>query len=211
MLKEAGLRLETAPDAQAALDSVGKGWLFVGVLSAVAGTIFLFFKNGSPLFLADVGLQILAGILLPRSRSRLLAVLLLLYSFLTFGATIGNRLTGASDEGGNVLLAIFVVLIGFRGVWAAFAFHRAARSVVNWMNVAIVLGIYLAESIAVFLLGVLVACGFELAELEVSDNGLGGLMMVLVTAFWGGTYLLVRRRLAWIRPSQAERDACQQP
>jgi hypothetical protein len=150
--------IKTEERAAAVLGKLGKGWyVFAGFEAAVylsllvGGQLALFVLR---LFLqpgaGDVVLCAIAGYFLPRTRSRLFAIALLLYAIGNAGAGVGLWIEGGIRTIFSTL--IFQLLLALRCVQVTMTYHSKAGSVTIWKNVAIIVALQIG-SILVVLIG----------------------------------------------------------
>jgi hypothetical protein len=195
--------IDSEHEASAVLSELRKPWYGYGALQALL-TIFLWWKGtGSLGGVADGLVCILAGYFLPRTRSRVFAAALFVYVLGCAALTIAARF-GAAAGGRNVFLAAIMVLVGFRGIQATRAYHRAVGSTTVWRNVAIVTALF-ALATALALAGCIAAMvGLQIIRgRELSDDATGSLGLVAVSLAFGLVHLLARRRLPFTMPGNA--------
>jgi hypothetical protein len=193
--------IESAADADALLVTLGRGLYAIAALQAVFGA-FLAWQSGSAAVFGDVVFWLVAGFLLPRTRSRILAVMVLLAALGVAATTFGARFGGGTG-GKNIVLALLLVGVGVRAVIATVRYHRFQQSRVWWRNVAIFGALYGTAVAAVFVFGMIGMAISEAIGFEWSDAAAGvwlmwfnGLSVLIV-------YFIARRWLPLLRPQPA--------
>jgi hypothetical protein len=188
--------IDSEEAASTVLSELRKVWYGYGALQTVLALFLWSSGSGSLASLADGMMCVLAGYSLPSTRSRVLAWSLFVYAFGCAALTVSAHF-GASQGGRNVILAAIMIVVGFRGIQATRAYHRAVGSVTVPRNVAVVTallvlttGVVLVGSI-VGLVGVQILRGGR----PVSDDALGSVVMIALLLAIGGVHLLTRRRL----------------
>ncbi len=107
-------KIETREDALKALRDCAGGFFVVAGLQALLGALL------APSLIIDAVVLAVLAFILRQWRSRVAAVLLLILSVMILGVTVGNRLGVVSQGGGNIFLAIIMVLVGIRAAQATF-------------------------------------------------------------------------------------------
>lgn len=185
--------IRTEQRAVAALDELAKGWYALASLQAIGMAQER--KPCQPVnTVSDLVLQALGGYLLPRIRSRVLAIVLLLYG-------IGNVAAAYLGFMGarNVIRTVFQLLVGFRGAQATMVYHSKAETVTVWKNVAIIGAMLLAAAFIVILGGLVARDVAEaLFALKISGDIVGAVVYMALLA----VHLKTRRRFPCVvRPS----------
>jgi hypothetical protein len=143
--------IETEQDAIKALREISKAWYAVAAITGLAG-LLLYFSSSKSVAVnvwADACLYVAAGKYLQERKSRAFAIFLLLYSLLVTGLTIAAMAGIYKGAGGkNIVLAIIVVAMAYRGVKATYVYHSSVHSIVRRKNVAVVWGSALLAIIA---------------------------------------------------------------
>lgn len=190
--------INSVADADAVLSELRKALYVVAALQGVFGA-FLATRGGTLEFVGDVAFCLFAAFLLPRTRSRGLAVFVLVWAVGGAGVTLAARF-GKASGGRNVFLALLVVGLTVRGVLATMRYHRLRGSRVWWRNVAIVTSLYVAAAVVVFVAGVI---GFAISEaigFEWSDAATGMWLMWFTGLSALVIYLASRRWLPLLVP-----------
>lgn len=187
--------IQTEQPAGSLLDELAKGWYALAGLQAfgMIGRAFM----GQPVnYVSDLVLQALGGYLLPRSRSRVLAVVLFLYGI---GSVVAAHL--GFLEARNVFRTIFQLLVGFRGVQATMVYHSKAGSVPIWKHVAMVwIMLFLATLILIPVFAFVRGFGEALFARKISGDILGAMHYMTLLA----VHLMTKRRFPMVvRPLSA--------
>ena len=175
-----------AQDAAGILRDLSKGWYALAAIQAVLGLILYFSWAGGLEFVADAALLAAAGYFLTTRKSRALAIAILVYALLIAAVTAAARL-GMEEGGRNVILAIFAIWLGYRGVRASFVYHARLGSKTRWLNVAIVT---LIAAPAAFVVGFVLAVflGDQVTEEEMGWIALAAAPITAAAMIAGLTY-----------------------
>ncbi|PYR16373.1 MAG: hypothetical protein DMF98_28150 [Acidobacteria bacterium] len=79
-----------------------------------------------PSLIIDAVLIAVLAFILRQWHARFAAVVLLLMSLVILGTTVANRIGVTSQGGGNIFLAVLMVLVAFRSVRATFILAKKA-------------------------------------------------------------------------------------
>ncbi len=115
-------KIETREDAVKAVRDCAGGFFVVAAIQGVLGALLI------PSLIIDALIIAVLAFILRQWHSRFAAVLLLLMSVLILGTTVGNRIGVTSQGGGNIFLAVLMVLVAFRSVQATFILAKRAAS-----------------------------------------------------------------------------------
>jgi len=115
-------KIETREDAVKAVRDCAGGFFVVAAIQGVLGALLI------PSLIIDALIITVLALILRKWHSRFAAVLLLLMSVLILGTTVGNRIGVTSQGGGNIFLAVLMVLVAFRSVQATFILAKRAVS-----------------------------------------------------------------------------------
>jgi len=143
-------QLVDAGDATRVLEKLGKGWYAFAAIITVVGLVLIFIAQGSWAFIGDALLCAAAGYCLPRYKSRAFAVFLFIYSVAVGILTIATRLGQYKGMGQNIVLAMFLILTGYRGVVATFVYHKNLGTRIQRRNTAIAVGACLLMAVLSF-------------------------------------------------------------
>ena len=178
--------ITSAQDAADILRNLSKAWYALAAIQAVLGLILYFFEAAGFEFVADAMLLAAAGYFLTTRKSRALAIALLLYALLIAAVTAAARF-GMEEGGRNVILALFAIWLGYRGLRASFVYHARLGSRTRWLNVAIVTLIAAAAAAVVgFILAVIL--GDQVTEEEMGWIALGAAAITVAVSIAGLTY-----------------------
>ena len=171
-------------DASQVLSDVSKGWYAVAAITAVAYTFLFYMGSTSGEFLLDVLICLLAGYYLPQRKSRAFATVLLIYAGVVAALTFASRAGLYEGTGGkNIVLVLILFAMAYRGVRAAFVYHRSINTTISWKNVLIVWIVALFLGGIVFLGVVIGAVIYEHnTGLEMSDQAYGMWAMPLLSS-----------------------------
>ena len=115
-------KIETRDDALKAVRDCAGGFFVVAAIQGVLGALLF------PSLIIDALVIAVLAFILRQWHSRFAAVVLLLTSLLILGTTVGNRIGVTSQGGGNIFLAVLMVLVAFRSVRATFILAKRAAS-----------------------------------------------------------------------------------
>jgi choline-glycine betaine transporter len=107
-------KIETRDDALKAVRDCAGGFFVVAAISGLAGAFLV------PSMLIDAVLIGAFAFVLRTWHWRLAAIVLLVMALFILVSTVGNRLGITSQGGGNIYLAVLMVLVGIRSVQATF-------------------------------------------------------------------------------------------
>jgi len=113
-------KIETREDALKAVRDCAGGFFVVAAIQGVLGTLLF------PSMIIDAVLIAVLAFILRQWHSRFAAVVLLLMSLVILGTTVANRIGVTSQGGGNIFLAVLMVLVAFRSVQATFILAKKA-------------------------------------------------------------------------------------
>jgi len=113
-------KIETREDALKAVRDCAGGFFVVAAIQGVLGALLF------PSMIIDAVLIAVLAFILRQWHSRFAAVVLLLMSLVILGITVGNRIGLTSQGGGNIFLAVLMVLVAFRSVQATFILAKKA-------------------------------------------------------------------------------------
>jgi hypothetical protein len=157
--------IENRNDAFQVLNDVSKGLYIIASIYLIIG-IFLFFTRNLPAIIFNILICLSAGYYLPTRKSRSLAIILFVYSFLfTIDAFVSFIWLYKPGLGGkSIFLAVIVLLMSYRSIIATNMYQRALNVKISWKNVSITLLISLIILIITFCFYVLLmnSYGFNL-------------------------------------------------
>ena len=157
--------IKNESDAIQVLGSISKLWYFMSVLYGIIGLVLIVINKLSGAFIFDVLICLYGGYYLLNQKSRTFAIFLfsyaLLITILTIMSNIGVYTEGMGGK--NIILALSMVAMGYRGVWATYVYHRSVNSKISWKNVLIVFFIIVLLSVILLLafMFILVTFNFE--------------------------------------------------
>lgn len=192
--------ITTQEDAERVIKDLAKGWYALAGLQAVVGLILFFSGKNSVNFISDVPVLLLGGYFLQKNKSRTFSFVLLAYALSIAGLTIASRL-GQYEGGKNVVLALLLVWIAYRGVRATFVYHAQLRSEIIWKNVAIVSSIAIAITLVVFVLAVFAFVIIEQRGLQIgtADDTIGMYLLGGIIAALSICFITLPRRFPTTR------------
>jgi hypothetical protein len=103
-------KIESREDAQKMVRDASYAFYFMAVLQGVIGCFIL--KS----MVVDGVLYAILAFFLHKFSSRIAAVLLFLMTFISFAVTIMNKIGASNQGGGNIILAIIVLIISVRAI-----------------------------------------------------------------------------------------------
>jgi hypothetical protein len=121
--------IRTKEDAEGALKEVSKALYVFAVLQLILGVGLLGMVFGNPAFLLgllDVAVYAIAAYLLPKNKSKPLAMLIFVVTILTAGMTLLAR-GGVFVGGQNIILATLAIYVGYRAVLATSVYHKGPQ------------------------------------------------------------------------------------
>jgi len=114
-------KIETRDDALKAVRDCAGGFFVVAAIQGVLGAILF------PSMIIDALLIAVLAFIIRQWHWRFAAVVLLLMSLVIVVTTVGNRIGATSQGGGNIYLAVLMVLVAFRSVQATFILAKKGR------------------------------------------------------------------------------------
>lgn len=207
--KKSGLFEKITPlNAEKVILSIGKVWYILAALQAVIYGFLIYIGKSPVSDMIDPVFCLIGGYFLSGRRSRSLAIALLLYALACLAITLQNKF-GNGGGGRNVWLAVFVVIVGVRGVQATWVYHESLGSKTIWKRV---IGVYAVTVLAsVFTLFVGLVAYYVAAKIwpgfSLADDELGGAMIVLLILTVAGFVAL----LTWQYPFTMHPTTAQSP
>jgi hypothetical protein len=200
-------------DASQILGDVSKGWYAIAAITAVGYTFLFYMGATGGEFLLDVLICLLAGYYLPQRKSRAFAIVLLIYAGVVAALMFASRAGLYEGTGGkNIVLVFFLVAMAYRGVRAAFVYHRSVNTTISWKNVLIVWIVALFLGSVVFIaLAIGVAIYERNSGLEMSDQAYGIWGMLPLTVVLTITFVLLTRIFPFTRQTQVRTSDRLQP
>lgn len=165
----------TPENADKNISDIAKGWYALAGLQAVLLAVIAWSTGVLDADLLDPLVPLIGGYFLGRRKSRAVAVTLMAYALGTAATTIANKLDLYGHGGTNVLLALFVLLWGWRGIRATWIHHQARGNPVAWARVAAVSGAGATCAVLVFLV---VVVGAVVADWDL-EGALFGVAVLL--------------------------------
>ena len=154
------------------ISQLAKTWYFIAGLQAALQIFLIWLYAGFAGNLVDPIICALGGYFLGTRKSRALAVSLFIYALAAGALTVVER----GDAGGmNLILALVVVVMGWRGVHATWTYHRLNGLRTAWKHVAAISG--LAAMFSVIVLAAVVLLGLWMPQYMTND-ALNGLVVV---------------------------------
>ena len=200
--------IDSEVGATVLLVEMGKLWYVLAAMQLAMGLYLGWLGSGSIFgVLGDVFICLLAGYFLPRKKSQAFAVFLLLYAIGSGAVTVANKMNAASGGGSNVFLALIVVTAAYRGMRAAFVYHRTVRGTVRWRNVAIVWAIAIFLSMGAALGTWILVSMFASALGKPSNERIGQISFSAIVAACGLSFALLTRPFPFIARSEGEKKA----
>jgi hypothetical protein len=190
--------IRTETDATEVLTTIAKWWYGLAGLGAFLGIIFLLLRKVSIVFAADVGVFTLAGYFLPRRKSRTFSVFLFIFALLVAVETFKTRFGLQGGIGGNIILAVFAVLVGYRSIYATFVYHARVNSQTNWKNVLIVWSITIGATLLTFFLAVMGWFFLEQDGIYLSGEQMGNYLTVILSAVCAICFILLTKRFDFV-------------
>ncbi len=187
-------------DASQVLSDVSKGWYAVAAITAVGYTFLFYMGSASGAFLVEVLICGLAGYYLPERKSRAFATVLLIYAGAVTAMTLASR-AGLYEGGRNIVLALLLFAIAYRGVRAAFVYHRTTNTIILWKNILIV------WAVALFLGGIVFlgfAIFYEQISGQMSDQAPAMWFMLVLAVTLTIVFVLLTRRFPFARFPEAD-------
>ncbi|WP_052594573.1 hypothetical protein [Aureispira sp. CCB-QB1] len=123
--KKAFAKIETKEDALGVIKETANGFFVVACLQIIIGIILM------PAIILDGVVLIVLGLLLRQLKSRVVAVILFLFSVIAFIMTIMNKFGISSEGGGNIFLAGLMVYISIRAIQATFRYYSLLNDVAS--------------------------------------------------------------------------------
>lgn len=121
----------TDDNVDATIKNLAGSWYALAVVQAVVLTILVFAQGYSAAQLVDPFAAAAGGYFLRSRKSRALAIVLFLYSLFILATTVAARL-GAGQGGTNIILAIIVAYVGWRGIPATWFYQHRRCAEVRW-------------------------------------------------------------------------------
>ncbi|GIK99536.1 MAG: hypothetical protein BroJett029_37450 [Alphaproteobacteria bacterium] len=192
------LRAITPDTVDETIRRLSRAWyIFAGAHSLLVVAVAF---NGAPvieLILDPIGCAA-AGYFLYRRKSRFLAVALFAYALLMAAVTVAARF-GLTEGGRNVVLALVVVWIGWRGVQATRSYAQGEELTIRWRNVALVFAISLVTAVVVWALAIVLWT-------LVAPNDSGDLVAVLISYLAFATFVVAITALTTVMPFEVRRE-----
>ncbi len=190
--------LQTETNATETLRTIGKWWYGLAGVNAFLGIIFLRLPDMITLTI-DLIIYVLAGYFLPRRKSRTFSVFLLIFALIMTVETFIIHLGLQEGVGGNIILALLALLMGYRAVHATFVYHARVNSQTIWKNVLIVWSITIVANTLVFFM-VLVGSVFleEFFGIYLSDEQMGNYHFVFLLVICAICFVLLTKRFNFV-------------
>lgn len=150
-------------DAEKAVRESVKGFYALAVVMLVVVALLVGMDMMSPANLFDPLFLVINGWIIRRNKSRVLSMIVFLYSLLILGITGANKIgIGLEDSGGNnIILAVIFVYIAFRCTQGTYVYHQRLGTRVNRRE-AVLRSILALVYVVVAL--VVVAVGFAVTD-----------------------------------------------
>lgn len=187
----------TAENVEKVINDTGKAWYVIGVIQLLL-IGFLIWMNRTPYpGLFDGIFYITSGYFLIRRKSRALSWVLFVYSLYIGAITILGLFRVIVPQGGtNVILALLVIAIAWRGLKAASVYQRKAGYVTAWKHVLwIWASIILLAVVIFFLMSIFMRIFFPL----VAGRLLGEIVITVVTVSVGALLIILTRHFPFHR------------
>ena len=114
-----------------AIKTISTGWYSVAVLQGLLLTFLVVMQAFPSGDLIDPFAAAFGGYFIRSRKSRALAVALFLYSLAVLAITVAAKL-GMAQGGTNIILALVVVYIGWRGIPATWFYQRRRCADIQW-------------------------------------------------------------------------------
>lgn len=192
-------KIDNIEEATQAFGIVRKDWYGMAGLIIIGYTILSYLATISFGFLIDASIFLLVGYFLPITKSRTLAVLMLIYCLASCFSTFACVL-GISSGGRNIVLAILVSVIAYKGVQASFIFHKFNNSKTCWKNVFISWSIVIAFMLLATVLGFIISGVVSVFYKSwMSEEALGAFIVVPPTIAIPLGFLLTRKKFPMLQ------------
>jgi len=126
----------TPENAEMTLRGLARGWYAVGFLDLLLYGFIVWTDPALWFDLLNGAVCLVAGHYLAARKSRAVAVLLLVYALLVAITAFLAQAGAILDEGGrNIVLAVVILVMGWRGCRATYAYQRHTQHRIAWNHV----------------------------------------------------------------------------
>ena len=199
-MKEFFSKIETKEQAEKVIREVSIVLYVVAAIDLLLYVLYL----GKMVYVGEVVLLVLTGLLLRRSRSRSIAVVVAAYAIFIGILTFLARAGIYHEAGGqNVIVALIVIFTAIRGVNATWVYHRIQGTQTNTRGVVVLTAVAAVLTLVVFVGGFLLAAanGYDLDKDSDSDSdsdsdAVGQMLVPFLVAPW---FLVFGRVLPFLR------------
>ncbi len=181
----------TPQEAANALDSTGKGFYWLGMITVGLGL----FLGATMVF--DGFTYVVLGWALKRYRSRGVAVILAAISVVGIAMTARNQFAGGSG-GRNVVLALIVTAWALHACKVTFIYHRLIGSRVNTVNVVIKSLLATVYAVLAFIVAIIVGVvlGVDIENMsDAAGTAFAAVVGLAIGAAFAGVLPFTRGRL----------------
>lgn len=138
-----------AENIDGTIRQLAKAWYFVAALQAALQIFLVWVSAAVSANLVDPLICALGGYVLGARKSRAVAVLLFIYALAVGAMTLAAR-GGATSGGTNIVLALVVVVVGWRSVQAAWMYHKLNGLRTAWKHVVAISSLAAVVSVIMF-------------------------------------------------------------